>query len=77
MIQQLRIGPLTVQWTEEGLSVKTPTGKYQLDAKETFELFLYLHHHHFPDDIPDGDVSEGMIGPTDSSPELPHWKGDL
>lgn len=71
MVQQLPVGPLTVQWSEEGLLVKTPAGQYQLDAKETFDLYLYLHYHHFPDDTPNGDVSDGMIGPTDSSPILP------
>lgn len=71
MVQQLPLGPLAVQWSEEGLLVKTPTGQYQLDAKETFDLYLYLHHHHFPDDIPYGDGPDGMIGPTDSSPILP------
>ena len=75
MIQQLHIGPLTVQWSEEGLSVKTPTGQYQLDAQETFDLYLYLHHYHFPEDTPYDDITGGIIGPTDSSPELPRWRG--
>jgi hypothetical protein len=70
MMPQLRIGPLTIQWLDEGLLVTTPTGQYQLDAKQTCDLFLYLYH--LQDSIMYGDVPEGvpMIGPTDSSPEL-------
>jgi len=71
VIPQLRVGPLTVQWSGEGLLVTTPTGEYQLDAKETFELFLYLYH--YKDSIMYDDMPEGMpmVGPADSSPELP------
>ena len=76
MVQQLPIGPLKVQWSEDGLSVNTPTGHYQLDAQETFELFLYLYHHHVQENTTNGDMFDGMIGPTDSSPELPLWPGD-
>jgi hypothetical protein len=75
MVQQLPIGPLVVEWSEEGLLVKTPTGQYQLDAKETFDLYLYLHYHHVPDETADND-GFGMIGPTDSSPMLPRKPRD-
>jgi hypothetical protein len=62
-----------VQWSDERLLVTTPAGQYQLDTKETYELFLYLYH--FKDSIMYGDMPEGMpvVGPADSSPELPHW----
>ena len=39
----LRIGPLTVLWHEEVLSIRTPTERYVLNKRQTTELLSYLY----------------------------------
>jgi hypothetical protein len=42
----ITVGPLTLTWNGQGLTVGTPGGQYELDGNGSYELLNWLYDNH-------------------------------